>query len=215
MCRHIRGDGKGGESVAELHTSKDAARLAGISLRQLDHWARLQVVKPKGEAAGRGTVRRWAAPQVVELRVIGQLREAGVSMQRIRRAVTWLRAHLTKVVTPLAELSFVTDGQRVFYLSPNPGKLVDVLAGGQVALTVPMEGMAEIAAELPVPKRGLALEYDLPQKIEVGEDGYFVAHCPALRGCCTQGKTRKEAQANLREAIALYLEAAEAGELGK
>jgi len=56
---------------------------------------------------------------------------------------------------------------------------------------------------------------DLPQKIEAGEDGYFVAQCPALRGCVTQGKTREEAQANLEEAIALYLEAVEAGEIGK
>ena len=193
--------------MGELHTSKEAAKLAGISLRQLDHWARLRVVKPEREAAGRGTVRRWSAKQVVELRVIGQLREAEVSMQRIRRAVGWLRVHLPKVKRPLTELSFVTDGQRVFYLSPNPGKLVDILAGGQVVLTVPMEGMAEIAAELPVSKGGSAAEYDLPQVIEVGEDGYFVAHCPALRGCWSQGKTRTEAQANLQEAIALWLEA--------
>ena len=59
------------------------------------------------------------------------------------------------------------------------------------------------------------MEYDLPQRIEMGEDGYFVAQCPALRGCVTQGKTREEAQANLQEAIALYLEAVEAGEIGR
>ncbi len=199
--------------MGELHTSKEVATLAGISLRQLDHWTRLQVVKPEREAAGRGTVRRWSAKQVVELRVVGQLREAGISMQRIRRAVGWLRMHLPKVKRPLTELSFVTDGRRVFYLSPNPGKLVDVLAGGQFVLTVPMEGMAEIAAELPVPKGGSAAEYDLPQVIKMGEDGFFVAHCPALRGCWTQGKTREEAHSNLQEAIALYLAAAEAGEI--
>jgi len=42
--------------------------------------------------------------------------------------------------------------------------------------------------------------------IERGEDGYFVAHCPALKGCWSQGKTREEALINIREAIALYLE---------
>ena len=42
--------------------------------------------------------------------------------------------------------------------------------------------------------------------IERGEDGYFVAHCPALKSCWTQGKTREEALINVREAIALYLE---------
>jgi predicted RNase H-like HicB family nuclease len=42
--------------------------------------------------------------------------------------------------------------------------------------------------------------------IQRGEDGYFVAHCPALKSCWSQGKTRDEALDNIREAIALYLE---------
>lgn len=42
--------------------------------------------------------------------------------------------------------------------------------------------------------------------LERGEDGYYVAHCPALRSCWSQGKTRKEALQNIREAIELYLE---------
>jgi len=41
--------------------------------------------------------------------------------------------------------------------------------------------------------------------IEPGEDGYFVAHCPALKSCWSQGKTREEALKNVREAIDLYL----------
>jgi len=39
-----------------------------------------------------------------------------------------------------------------------------------------------------------------------GEDGYFVANCPSLKSCWSQGKTREEALANVREAIELYLE---------
>jgi predicted RNase H-like HicB family nuclease len=42
--------------------------------------------------------------------------------------------------------------------------------------------------------------------LERGEDGYFVAHCPSLKSCWSQGKTREEALNNIREAIALYLE---------
>jgi predicted RNase H-like HicB family nuclease len=42
--------------------------------------------------------------------------------------------------------------------------------------------------------------------IEPGEDGCFVAHCPALKSCWSQGKTREEALKNIREAIDLYLE---------
>ena len=42
--------------------------------------------------------------------------------------------------------------------------------------------------------------------IEPGEDGYFVAHVPALKGCWSQGKTREEALINIKEAVDLYLE---------
>ncbi len=42
--------------------------------------------------------------------------------------------------------------------------------------------------------------------IEKGEDGYFVASVPALKGCWSQGKTREEALKNIQEAIAFYLE---------
>lgn len=43
-----------------------------------------------------------------------------------------------------------------------------------------------------------------------GEDGYWIAECPSLPGCLSQGRTRAEAIENIREAIALYLEALEA-----
>jgi predicted RNase H-like HicB family nuclease len=42
--------------------------------------------------------------------------------------------------------------------------------------------------------------------IEPGEDGYVVAHVPALKSCWSQGRTREEALQNIREAIDLYLE---------
>ena len=43
--------------------------------------------------------------------------------------------------------------------------------------------------------------------LEKGMDGYIVAHCPALKGCVTQGRTEEEAITNIKEAIELYLEA--------
>jgi predicted RNase H-like HicB family nuclease len=42
--------------------------------------------------------------------------------------------------------------------------------------------------------------------LEKGMDGYIIAHCPALKGCVTQGHTEEEALNNLKEAIELYLE---------
>jgi len=47
---------------------------------------------------------------------------------------------------------------------------------------------------------------DVKIVVSRGEDGYFVASCPALKSCWSQGKTRDEALHNIREAVALYLE---------
>ena len=43
-----------------------------------------------------------------------------------------------------------------------------------------------------------------------GEDGYWVAECPSLPGCLSQGRTKAEAVANVREAIQLYVAALQA-----
>jgi predicted RNase H-like HicB family nuclease len=43
-----------------------------------------------------------------------------------------------------------------------------------------------------------------------GEDGYWVVECPSLPGCISQGKTKEEAIANIKEAIELYIEDMEA-----
>ena len=50
---------------------------------------------------------------------------------------------------------------------------------------------------------------EFPVIIEQDEDGFFVVHCPDLRGCWSQGGTREEALANIREAREGWLEAAE------
>jgi len=47
---------------------------------------------------------------------------------------------------------------------------------------------------------------DLPVILKTGEDGYIVAECPVIPGCISQGRTRGEALANIREAIELCLE---------
>ena len=47
---------------------------------------------------------------------------------------------------------------------------------------------------------------DLPVILKTGEDGYIVAECPVIPGCISQGRTREEALANIREAIELCLE---------
>lgn len=170
----------------------------------MDYWVRQLAIKPAQAAHGSGSARRWSALEVVQLRVMSELRKAGVSLPRARRAVSWLRKALPRVAPD--NLVLVTDGRQVFYLSPNPGKLVDALAGERLVLSIPVgETLRKVGAELPTTRSKELAYYDLPEVVEPGESGYFVGYCPALRGCVAQGRTREEAQANLKKAIASYL----------
>jgi predicted RNase H-like HicB family nuclease len=56
-----------------------------------------------------------------------------------------------------------------------------------------------------MPREGGSMTFKVV--VRQGEDGYFVASCPSLKSCWSQGKSREEALGNIREAIALYLEA--------
>jgi predicted RNase H-like HicB family nuclease len=49
--------------------------------------------------------------------------------------------------------------------------------------------------------------------IYFGEDGFWVAECPSLPGCISQGKTKEEAIANIKEAITGYIKALEEDKL--
>src|ERR1700736_2646631 len=66
--------------------------LVGITYRQLDYWARTGLLRPSiADARGSGTQRLYSYTDVVELKVIKQLLDAGISLQRARRAVECLR----------------------------------------------------------------------------------------------------------------------------
>src|SRR5579885_2302680 len=84
-----RGDGFRGPQVCTL---------VGITYRQLDYWARTDLLRPSiSEARGSGTQRRYSYRDLVELKVIKRLLDAGVSLQSARRAIECLRQGGTAV----------------------------------------------------------------------------------------------------------------------
>src|ERR1700722_9199849 len=67
-------------------------KIVGITYRQLDYWARTGLLRPSVvDANGSGTQRRYSYQDVVELKVIKQLLDAGVNLQKARRAIACLR----------------------------------------------------------------------------------------------------------------------------
>ena len=113
--------------------------VVGITYRQLDYWARTDLLRPSiTDASGSGSKRRYSYNDVVELKVIKRLLDAGLKLQQARQAVECLRGDLG---VDLASAQLVlADGRSI--LATTDGELVDLLAGGQGVFNVlPLSGV--------------------------------------------------------------------------
>ncbi|HKY48549.1 MAG TPA: MerR family transcriptional regulator [Acidimicrobiia bacterium] len=105
-------------------------RLVGISYRQLDYWARTDLIKPSvQDARGSGSQRLYSFPDVVQLKVIKRLLDAGMSLKKIRQAVEILREQL-RSERPLGDVTLLSDGSTI-YAATSPDEVVDVFRRGQ------------------------------------------------------------------------------------
>lgn len=118
-------------------------RLTGVTYRQLDYWARTGLVTPSiAVARGSGSKRRYSYGDILEVKVIKRLLDAGVALARARQAVECLRRALG---ADLASASLVlSDAGSV--LAHDDGELVDLLRGGQGVFNI--VPLATVVAEL-------------------------------------------------------------------
>jgi DNA-binding transcriptional MerR regulator len=107
--------------------------VVGITYRQLDYWARTHLVRPSlHDAHGSGSQRLYSYRDLVELKVVKSLLDAGVSLQTARKAIDYLRTHLGE---DLASASLVLDGSRSV-LAFSGDQIVDLLRHGQGVLNI-------------------------------------------------------------------------------
>ena len=105
-----------------------ACSAAGITYRQLDYWARTGLVEPSVRgASGSGTQRLYGFRDILVLKIVKRLLDAGVSLQNIRTAVDYLR---TRGVTELERITLMSDGASIYECS-SPDEIIDLLQGGQ------------------------------------------------------------------------------------
>jgi DNA-binding transcriptional MerR regulator len=115
-----------------------ACSAAGITYRQLDYWARTGLVEPTVRAAtGSGTQRLYSFRDVLLLKVIKRLLEAGVSLQQIRGAVHHLRERGTDDLT---RVTLMSDGASV-YECMSSDEVIDLLQGGQGVFGIAIGGV--------------------------------------------------------------------------
>jgi DNA-binding transcriptional MerR regulator len=107
--------------------------VVGITYRQLDYWARTDLVRPTlQDAAGSGTQRLYSYRDLVELKVVKSLLDAGVSLQTARKAIDYLRSHLGE---DLASANLVIDGAKSV-LAISDSQIVDLVRQGQGVLNI-------------------------------------------------------------------------------
>ena len=115
-----------------------ACNAAGITYRQLDYWARTGLVEPSVRGAtGSGTQRLYSFRDILLLKVIKRLLDAGISLQQIRTAVQHLRQRGTDDLT---RVTLMSDGATVYECTSND-EVIDLLQGGQGVFGIAIGGV--------------------------------------------------------------------------
>jgi DNA-binding transcriptional MerR regulator len=152
--------------ATESFSTGDAVRITGVSFRNIDYWAGTKFIAPSiAEAHGTGTERRYSFSDLLALRVARELREAGVSTQKLRRVVGFLR--MRKGLThPLSECRLIVTGTDV-QVATSPQKIMSALrAPGQTSFAF----IFDIARTVEEMKQGIkASERKPPARASTGQ----------------------------------------------
>jgi len=126
----------------EGYRGPQVCAIVGITYRQLDYWARTDLLRPSiSEARGSGTQRRYSYLDLLQLKVIKRLLDAGIDLRHARRAIECLRSSGEDI----AAANLVIEEDRALLRSGE--EIIDLLRGGQVMfnITVPM---AKVVSEV-------------------------------------------------------------------
>jgi DNA-binding transcriptional MerR regulator len=115
------------------YSGAKAAEIVGITYRQLDYWARTDLVRPSLEdAKGSGSRRRYSYRDLLELKVIKSLLDAGIKLESVREVFSYLQENLGEDVTTA---NLVIQGNQAV-LVRDGGELIDLVRKGQGVLNV-------------------------------------------------------------------------------
>jgi DNA-binding transcriptional MerR regulator len=128
------------EVVKISYSGKQTAEIVGITYRQLDYWARTDLVRPSvADAQGSGSRRAYSYQDLLELKVIKTLLDAGIRLEQVREVFHYLRNELGEDV---AAANLVISGSQPVLVSGD--EIVDLIQKGQGVLNVlPLAGVKD------------------------------------------------------------------------
>jgi DNA-binding transcriptional MerR regulator len=143
------------------YSGTKAAAIVGISYRQLDYWARTNLVRPSlADAFGSGSRRLYGYRDLLELRVIKSLLDAGIKLESVRTAFEYLREHMD---TDIASAHLVISGEKVLLCDGD--SLIDVMKRGQGVLNVLAIGGLKIGLDEQLVQLGATEPADTAQAV--------------------------------------------------
>jgi DNA-binding transcriptional MerR regulator len=191
--------------------TQTVCEIIGITRRQVQYWDETDFVKPSvRQASGHGSTRLYSFFDLVQMRVAKTLMKGGVSLQKIRKTLKYLRIHAPKVKNPLGGLKFLTDGDGIFVLTADKNIVEDTLRDGQLVFAL---ALGNIVKDLShnvqrfIVKKDVVLEAGGEQfciTLEADpEKGGFRAKCPSLNPLSFfSGETEEEVLELIRVVLA-------------
>ena len=150
------------------YSAKLTADVVGITYRQLDYWARTDLVVPSlAKATGSGSRRQYSYANLLELKVIKRLLDSGIKLEKVRSIFDYMRSELQE---DISRANLVIDGSNVV-CARSDAEFIDVLQRGQGVLNVlPLSNVKQEVDAAIIEFRPSADDVDEEATDEAGEE---------------------------------------------
>ena len=123
------------------YSGKKTAEIVGITYRQLDYWARTDLIRPSmADASGSGSRRQYSYRNLLELKVVKNLLDSGIRLEQVREIFAYLQDELGE---DIATANLVVNGSQPTLVRSGE-EVIDLLQNGQGVLNIlPLSGVVD------------------------------------------------------------------------
>ena len=117
------------------YTGPEVCNITGISYRQLDHWTTTNLIEASiRNIKGSGFHRIYSFQDILKVKLVNKLREAGISLQKIRIALSNINKIIGKNIN-ITDISIFSDGQSIYVIT-DKDEMLDLLKKGQAVFGI-------------------------------------------------------------------------------